>query len=521
MFLGNSFIDTCNRYNIKYSMAIQTPADYHLRTAYERFLMDGHSLDWSNQPDVYKNYPGIQAVSLPLNKEVAEVDFWRTFASLKETIPGGPLDINLLAQVLALASGLTSKARYSGQEVYYRSVASAGALYPNEIYIAAINVEGLKAGLYHYRIRERDLIPLRLSPVGGYISRAVEMLQQNEMAVFVFITGIFFRSAWKYRERAYRYVLLDAGHLLENLLMILNATRLACSFTYNFNDENVASLLSIDSNRETCFACIGIQGKDKESSEKYEPVYQLSGQVPFEAPVEKREIVYNDILEIHRAGSMTSLPGKHYYSPDHDIGMGNIEWMSIPGDFRGERENGLFTTIVSRRSKRNFINRKLSNNDFTDLLNLLCHTYALTSGNELYGLPVRIGFIAGSIEGVEPGFYLLDHRQRKTGIINSGKFTGTMASVCLDQLWLSNASVHFLFIANLEYINRMYGARGYRYAMLTAGRLGHILYLGATALGIGCCGIGAFYDHEAKELLCLGKSSFLLYLVGVGRVKQK
>jgi nitroreductase len=56
--------------------------------------------------------------------------------------------------------------------------------------------------------------------------------------------------------------------------------------------------------------------------------------------------------------------------------------------------------------------------------------------------------------------------------------------------------------------------------MLTAGRLGERLYLAATALGLGCCGIGAFYDFEAVELLDLKKESRLLYLVAVGPVKS-
>ena len=56
--------------------------------------------------------------------------------------------------------------------------------------------------------------------------------------------------------------------------------------------------------------------------------------------------------------------------------------------------------------------------------------------------------------------------------------------------------------------------------MLTGGRLGERLYMTATALGLGCCGIGALYDWEAAELLGLNDESRLLYLVGVGPVKK-
>jgi nitroreductase len=55
--------------------------------------------------------------------------------------------------------------------------------------------------------------------------------------------------------------------------------------------------------------------------------------------------------------------------------------------------------------------------------------------------------------------------------------------------------------------------------MMTAGRLGERLYLVATAMGLGCCGIGAFYDREGSDLLGLSWESGLLYVVGIGPVK--
>jgi nitroreductase len=57
--------------------------------------------------------------------------------------------------------------------------------------------------------------------------------------------------------------------------------------------------------------------------------------------------------------------------------------------------------------------------------------------------------------------------------------------------------------------------------MLDAGRLGERIYLSATAMGLGCCGIGAFYDAEASQLLSLNDSSHLLYLVAVGIINSR
>lgn len=105
-------------------------------------------------------------------------------------------------------------------------------------------------------------------------------------------------------------------------------------------------------------------------------------------------------------------------------------------------------------------------------------------------------------------------------MVAAGEFMARSTSMCLDQEWLVNAGVHFLFLANLEMIERTWGPRGYRYAMLTAGRLGQRLYVAAEAMGMGCCGIGALYDGEAMDMLGLNESSWLLYLVAAGNVKR-
>ena len=80
--------------------------------------------------------------------------------------------------------------------------------------------------------------------------------------------------------------------------------------------------------------------------------------------------------------------------------------------------------------------------------------------------------------------------------------------------------MHFLFLTDLAQIDRTWGPRSYRYAMLAAGRMGQAIYVAATALGLGACGIGALYDGEARELLGLSEDAALLYLVAAGPIKK-
>ncbi len=156
------------------------------------------------------------------------------------------------------------------------------------------------------------------------------------------------------------------------------------------------------------------------------------------------------------------------------------------------------------------------------MLKLLCRTAGeLIEENPAVSSSVCTGVVIGNGQGVEPGFYLLDPSVEKTGRVFSGSVIEKMTAVCLDQAWLKNAAIHFVFMTHLGMLEEKWGARGYRYAMLTAGRLGHAVYLGATALNLGCCGIGALYDNEARQVLGLNEDSALLYLVAVGKVRLK
>ena len=75
-----------------------------------------------------------------------------------------------------------------------------------------------------------------------------------------FLTAIFFRSAWKYRARAYRYHLLDTGHVAENLILALKASKLPFSVTYDFDDGTVNRLLGLDDQKEVALAIIDVPG---------------------------------------------------------------------------------------------------------------------------------------------------------------------------------------------------------------------------------------------------------------------
>jgi len=493
---------------------------YHQATGYDRYRMNGHVLDWAHPPVLYKTYPGIPAIGLPQASPCPRIPLWRLAAGKDPISQPSEADFELLSRICVLSYGVTAKSGGSGHEFYFRSAASAGALYPCELYLAAVGVRELGDGIYHYGVHPQGLTPLRSGDFRSVTQSAVNAPEPFSLCFF--ITGIFFRSAWKYRKRALRYVLLDAGHLLENLILSLTSAHLRASVHYDFDDRALEDLLGVEKKQEGVLTCVAVHCESSPRPVNTAPAWDpLPESIRAAGRVSEKETSYAEIESLYLHSR--SLPAPDREAPDllQNLGPVSEAWADIDPVEPIPMDLPYPDALIHRRSKRNFIAHPLPADRFGRLLNLLVDSMRRDPPfGHRYGSAVATGFLAGDIHGIEPGFYLIDPIHRKIGRLFKGYFLSRMASACLDQDWLKNASLHFLFLTNLDIIDQTWGPRSYRYAMLTAGRLGQMIYTGATAQGLGCCGIGALYDGEAKALLRLNESSALLYLVAVGAVKR-
>ena len=176
--------------------------------------------------------------------------------------------------------------------------------------------------------------------------------------------------------------------------------------------------------------------------------------------------------------------------------------------------------VFLRRSLRNFVKADVSADNFNSIVSLLgSSSEGMSSSPSHFG--VGVGFLVSRVQGLAPGFYFYDDRTGDFQLARQGDLLDEMTHVCLDQSWLSKCAIHFLLMSNFAEVESRFGPRGYRRAMITAGRLGQRLYIIATSLRLGCCGIGAFYDSEAQHLLGLNKDSRLTYLLGTGPIKKR
>jgi SagB-type dehydrogenase family enzyme len=146
-----------------------------------------------------------------------------------------PLPLAALSRLLWAAQGVTR--RTFGRD--FRTAPSAGALYPVETYLAVHSVEGLEPGIYHYDVHGHTLELVSAGDFRAAVAAAALGQEFTASANAVFIwTAVFARSKVKYRERAYRYIYLDAGHIAQNLALAAVTLGLgSCQIAALFDDE--------------------------------------------------------------------------------------------------------------------------------------------------------------------------------------------------------------------------------------------------------------------------------------------
>jgi SagB-type dehydrogenase family enzyme len=494
-----------------------TGVDYHRRTSYRRGSIGGHFLDWANQPKVFKTFDGLDRIRLP-----KEVDYpRRNLTKILSATGGVPvseegIDKKRLALLLILTETLSGKARSAGSDFYLRSAASAGALYPTEIYAAVHAAADISPGIYHFNPFYHELTLLRAGDFREVLLNCTKMERKLSPVVTFFFTAIFFRSAWKYRDRSYRYHLLDTGHVEENLTLALRALQFSYEVRYDFDDNRLNRLLGLDETREAAVSIVFLKGSSSASGEGGGEIDRLPDSILNAGRVAETEIDYPLILRMHESGKQVISGDGSQMKDAAPFKVSPGRWKDVES-FQEDAGGSLYPDCVFlRRSDRNFVREPVSEKHMSMFLRSLCFPGEPGCCKNLCS-----GFIVGNVRGMEPGIHVLDRENGKTALIFSGSYTEKMADVCLNQAWLAHAAAHFFFSADLEAVDAAYGSRGYRYSMLHAGRLGQRLYVASTAVGIGCCGIGAFYDSEAMELLGLNEGWRLLYLIAIGLVKNK
>jgi SagB-type dehydrogenase family enzyme len=151
-----------------------------------------------------------------------------------------PLSLGDIAAMTYAAVGIVDGGRR-------RAIPSAGGLYPLELYVVALDVEGLAAGIHHYNVLQHRLTCVRAAELRSVLETATFAPEALQSAAAGFaLTGVFGRSKIKYGERAYRFALLEAGHAMQNIMLAAQSRGLGVCPIGGFVDDEVNGVLEVD-----------------------------------------------------------------------------------------------------------------------------------------------------------------------------------------------------------------------------------------------------------------------------------
>lgn len=209
------------------------------------------ALDYRHKPEVPLP-PKIKPLRMSLGRAISRRETVRTFD------PDRPMAFEDAAAVLHYAYGINRTNEGTEYTRPFRNAPSGGALYPLEIYFHATNIQGLEPGVYHFNPTGPGL---RLLTPSDQSAKLRSILVQPELlpaAMMIFITAQFERSLFKYRDRGYRFVLLEAGHVAQNMNLAATALGLGSVNIGGYFDRQADELLGLDGLTHSTLYLVGV-----------------------------------------------------------------------------------------------------------------------------------------------------------------------------------------------------------------------------------------------------------------------
>jgi len=458
------------------------------------------SVAWGDAPPPFKRYPDVPLLVLP-DPRLVHAD--RTAAD----------SVSALQTVSALLWHAAGVSEVRGG-IHFRTSPSSGALFSTELYLAVGEVAGLDTGLWHYAPKEHGLHRLSAMTAGA---EALGLPGAAEAPLRVVASAVFRRSGHKYGDRAYRYILADLGHTLENLRAASAALGWQLRLEPAFDEERVAHTLALNEAEEGVLALVTLWPS---AGPTVPAVHGATDRVrswypPSPASGPAAPLGVTDA--IHRATSLRAVAAPQ---PGHDRGSASASMALVQGPaFKLQPARAIeaspLDAMARRRSIRRFADKPVDLADLSAVLDAM-----LRRQGPLLSGAVRLDLVAHAVQGLAPTSWRYqphDHSLLPLSAETSVRERSRRAA--LDQDVIGDASVVIvLAIDRLSFGADPTGAaRGYRHAFLEAGMVGERLYLEAAARGLGVCAVGAFYDDEAARLVASDPTQeWVIHLAALG-----
>lgn len=464
-------------------------------------------IDWGLPPPVFKSYPDALHVAFGRDRS-GGVGTLGLSAALRAAPPHAeprvrPLRLAELGDILFLGAGVT--ARRGGNAL--RAAPSSGALFSNELYVLARAVDGLAAGVYHY-----DPQGHRLDALGALPAVSGAPSADDADAVIV-ATSVFRRTGYKYRDRAYRYVSADTGHLLENLRVAGIAAGMRAQPAARFDEAQLARAIGVDGVEEGVLALLALRrgGAAAQGPQRHAVAPDLSLASDQLAGVESdARFVAAPIAPAVRlglTGAVQQATSLRLAAPPVAPPAATALPLARAALAPARR------VITARRSERRF------SADPVPLLTLASILADLAQPPQL-SAAIRVHVVVNRVAGLAPGVYryLARHALEPPmlELVRGGDFAALAQSAALSQEAVGAAAAVLVLSAERDAMLAE-GARGYRHGFLEAGMIGERWLLGAVARGLSACPVGAFYDAEAAALIGVDpRRQWVLHFAALG-----
>ena len=475
----------------------------------------GHRLDWRNKPKPFKLYEDGEAVDLPRPFPESGVSVLAALQGITSSENAGSPDLAGLGRILAFGSGVLRRVSYGEDETFhFRTYASAGALYPVELYVVNEAVDGLDEGVYHFDPLGFRLIRLREGDHRGVVVEATAGEETTKVSPFILIfTGLPWRTAWKYTERGYRHLFWDAGMILANVFALAGSAGWPAHVVLGFVDAELNGLLGIDGKREfpLCVVTLG------SGASNVLPTGAPGPMALRDFPLLGREIEFEAINDVNEASNLRTDQEARSWRSGFIDAIRDQSSDSAQGDPSFADGNGpedSIEEVIRRRGSARFFRR--GSMQFAALARTLrAATRPILSDYAPPGaVLVEPYLIVNAVEGLAPGAYV--YRDGDFVSLREGNFRKEAGDLCLEQRLGVDAAATIFLMADLDFVLQAGGDRGYRVAQLEGGITGGRIYLGAYAHRFGATGL-TFYDDLVTEFFspdAAGKSCLLVVAVG-------
>lgn len=539
---------------------IDRVCDYHRASKHTYAAVEAArqslSLDWPNKPSPYRTFEKFPRTALPTTILDAAVPTLQLLAEGLGALPASqlqpPQDLKTLGTWLYLSDGITIEKGLGSRRYSLRSCPSSGALFPYEIYVAAFAVEGLEPGLYHYSVREFSLRRLRDGAVAlNQLKRGrpdLDFLKTVPAAMLV--TTNFWRSAWRYKQRAYRYVLLDAGHLVQNLVTVGNALGIQTSVRLRMNDRNTRELIGV---AEECEfgQCEPAQAMvvwaDKATRPMAPPAKPpaappapngdpLAGLAPDGSaagaaalelpPIERPPLSphvtpYGSMLAVHHDCVAPGVALREIRPPLTELTplVHGIPYADPAPPEELPSGPSVRRVLLARRSPADFLRHSISRSQLWHM-----NRVAFRGGSFFPVVPdgphtglVRPYWVLHDVGGMDEGVWHYDAQADRWALLRRGDYRMESQYLALEQTMFGNAAAVCFMVSDLNSLMAGAGPDAYRLAHLEAGAVAQRIHLAAAGMELACAGIGAFFDDEVRQFLDLDRTGWEpVYGVAVG-----